>query len=207
MAGDSYNDDSRDSKRFLHRLRACRVKVHKLDNKIFRPPSARRTSGRKTFSQLRREDKMRMQALLSRPEDERLEVFKVPEIGRGVKARVNFEVGDYIIEYCGEFCSGDTGRYMEREHERDQSGSYQFYFWYKSDEYCIDATSESAKMGRLINHSKRKANALAKVLEVKPGEPRLILEASRKIKAGEEIRYDYGENRRQVLEELEWLKK
>ena len=136
MAGDSCNDDSRDSKRFLHRLRACRVKVHKLDNKIFRPPSARRTSGRKTFSQLRREDEMRKRELLSRPEHERLKVVKIRGMGRGVRARVNFEAGDYIIEYCGEFCSGDTGRYMEREHERDHSGSYQFFFWYKG-EICL----------------------------------------------------------------------
>ena len=41
-----------------------------------------------------------------------------------------------------------TGKLMEKEHERDQSGSYQYYFWYESDEYCIDTTSESAKLGR-----------------------------------------------------------
>ena len=42
---------------------------------------------------------------------------------------------------------------------------------------------------------------------MKPEEPRLILEARKMIKAVEEILYDYGENRGQVLEELEWLKK
>ena len=177
----------------------------KKEESTFHPP-ARRISSRKTPSQLRREQEMTMEALLSIPEEEGLEVVEIPRKGRGVKARIPFKEGDFVCEYIGEFMSGETGRYMEKEHERDQSGSYLYFFWYRSDEYCIDATSESSKMGRLINHSRLKANLEPKVWEVRPGEPRLILQASKRIEAGEEILYDYGESRGKVVEELEWLK-
>ena len=108
--------------------------------------------------------------------------------------------------YVGEFMTGETGRSMEEEHEKNQSGSFLFFFWYKSNEFCIDATSESSKMGRFINHSKKNANVAPKVWEVKPGEPRLVLLASKRIEAGSELVYNYNERRGQVVGELEWLK-
>ena len=202
--GNICNDLS--SERFLHCLRRCYVKIPKPCYTFFHPPSARRISSRKTPSQRRREQEMVMESLLSIPEEEGLEVVEIPRKGRGVKARIPFKEGDFVCEYIGEFMSGETGRYMEKEHDRDQSGSYLYFFWYRSDEYCIDATSESSKMGRLINHSRLKANLEPKVWEVRPGEPRLILQASKRIEAGEEILYDYGESRGKVVEDLDWLK-
>ena len=102
--------------------------------------------------------------------------------------------------------TGQTARSFEKDHAKNQSGSYQFFFWYRSDEFCIDATSESSKMGRLINHSRQNANLIPEVWEVKPGEPRLVLLASKRIVAGDELVYNYNERRGQVVEELEWLK-
>ena len=75
-----------------------------------------------------------------------------------------------------------------------------------SDEFCIDATSESSKLGRLINHSKQNANLVPDVWEVKTGEPRLVLLASKRIEAGDELLYNYNERRGRVVQELEWLK-
>ena len=108
--------------------------------------------------------------------------------------------------FVGEFMTGETAESIEKDHARNQSGSYQFFFRYRGDEFCIDATSESSKLGRLINHSRKNANMVPKVWEVKLGEPRLVLLASKKIKAGDELLYDYSERRGRVVEELEWLK-
>ena len=100
--------------------------------------------------------------MLDIPEDERLEVVRDSKMGRGVKAKIDFKEGEFVVEYSGEFMCGTTGRFMEKEHARNRAGSFLFFFGYKSDEFCIDATSESSKMGRRIYHSRRKANVMTK---------------------------------------------
>ena len=42
-----------------------------------------------------------MEVMLSLPEDE---VVEIPEMCWGVKARVNFKEGAYIVEYAGLHC-------------------------------------------------------------------------------------------------------
>lgn len=67
----------------------------------------------------------------------------------------------------------------------------------------MDATEESGRMGRLINHS-RNGNLITKVVEVK-GAPRLILIAKRDIDVSEELTYDYGDRSRESLRHHPWL--
>ena len=56
----------------------------------------------------------------------------------------------------------------------------------------IDATSESGRYGRLLNHSKITPNCVTKVVML--GDiPRLILVAKNDIVAGTELLYDYGD--------------
>ena len=62
-------------------------------------------------------------------------------------------------------------------------------------------------MGRIINHSRENQNVVPRVWELRPGEPRLILEASKPIMAGEEVLYDYNERRCEVRDTYKWLKK
>ena len=57
----------------------------------------------------------------------------------------------------------------------------------------IDATKESGRLGRLVNHSKTYPNAA--VIEV-DSVPRLYLFANQNIPKGAEILYDYGERRK-----------
>ena len=57
--------------------------------------------------------------------------------------------------------------------------------------YSEDATRESGRLGRLINHSKTQCNAAMRVIEV-DGRPRLCLFSLRDITVGEEILFDYG---------------
>ena len=59
-------------------------------------------------------------------------------------------------------------------------------------------------MGRLLNHSKKNSNVVTKVMEV-DGDPYLCLVASRDVEPGEELLYDYGERRDDVVKAMPWL--
>lgn len=59
-------------------------------------------------------------------------------------------------------------------------------------------------MGRLVNHSKSNPNVSTKVVEVDE-HPYLCLMAARDIEIGEELQYDYGERRCEIIESLPWL--
>lgn len=67
----------------------------------------------------------------------------------------------------------------------------------------IDATKESDRLGRLVNHSK-KGNLKTRAFLVKES-PHLVLFADRDIQPGEELSYDYGDRRKTVLESHPWL--
>jgi len=71
--------------------------------------------------------------------------------------------------------------------------------------YSIDATAESGKLGRLLNHSKTSGNCHTKLVDG-GSRPYLILAASRDISEGEELLYDYGDRSREALESNPWLK-
>lgn len=70
--------------------------------------------------------------------------------------------------------------------------------------FSVDATMETERMGRLINHSKLEANCIPKVYEVK-SKPEIWLVASRIIQPGEEILFNYNDNRKSVLKSNPWL--
>ena len=70
--------------------------------------------------------------------------------------------------------------------------------------YC-DATKESGDYGRLINHSKKKANCYLKVYCIDQ-EVRLVIKAKQQIKPGEELLYPYGDTSPKSLEDHPWLK-
>lgn len=71
--------------------------------------------------------------------------------------------------------------------------------------YSIDATEESGRLGRLVNHSK-KGNCVTKQVTVE-GVPRLVIMASRDIHVGDEILYDYGDHSKASIQAHPWLKK
>lgn len=68
----------------------------------------------------------------------------------------------------------------------------------------VDATRETNRLGRLINHSKC-GNCQTKLHDI-DGVPHLILIASRDIAAGEELLYDYGDRSKASIEAYPWLK-
>ena len=57
----------------------------------------------------------------------------------------------------------------------------------------------------LINHSKEEANVIMRIF-VADRQPRVVFLASKEIFIGQEIQYDYGERRKDVLAANPWLK-
>lgn len=77
-------------------------------------------------------------------------------------------------------------------------------FAFPSPPRSVDATKETGRMGRLINHSKN-GNCQTKLHDIN-GVPHLILVASRDIDKGEELLYDYGDRSKASIAAHPWLK-
>ena len=70
--------------------------------------------------------------------------------------------------------------------------------------YSVDATMESGRIGRLVNHSKSNANAETKVYGVNK-RPQLWLIAVKDIQPDEELLFNYNETRKSGIEANPWL--
>lgn len=68
----------------------------------------------------------------------------------------------------------------------------------------VDATEESGRLGRLINHCREAPNTLVKTV-LANGFPCLYLIAARDLKVGEEVFFDYGDRRKDIVAEFKWL--
>ncbi|KAM7315941.1 LOW QUALITY PROTEIN: hypothetical protein ACRRTK_025011 [Alexandromys fortis] len=143
--------------------------------------------------------------LIESGKEEGLKVELIYGKGRGVIAMKQFSQGDFVVEYHGELLEITDAKKREALYAQDPSiGCYMYYFQYRSKPYCVDATRETNRLGRLINHSgygncKTKRHDIDSV-------PHLILVASRDIAAGEEILFDYGDRSKASMEAYPWLK-
>jgi len=70
--------------------------------------------------------------------------------------------------------------------------------------YFVEIYLNIHVLGRLINHSRKNSNCQPKVFVIRD-QPRLILVAVRDIDIGEELFYDYGERRKDIVETFPWL--
>ena len=68
----------------------------------------------------------------------------------------------------------------------------------------IDATTETGRLGRLVNHSRLHPNCCTKVVIVDKV-PRLVLIAKTDIEQGTELSYDYGNRSKESLIAHPWL--
>ena len=73
-------------------------------------------------------------------------------------------------------------------------------------DYAADATEETTRIGRIINHSRTKANLLPKP-ELVNGVPRICLYAKKNIDADVELLFDYGDRSQASLKGNPFLKK
>ena len=122
----------------------------------------------------------------------------------------DFSKGEFVVEYAGELIDIGTAKDLEVKYSMDTSkGCYMYYFKHKGKQFwyvdllllliiallcyaSIDATGESGRYGRLLNHSRVSPNCMTKVVMVGDS-PRLILVARSDIVAGTELLYDYGD--------------
>ncbi|XP_007905991.1 N-lysine methyltransferase KMT5A isoform X2 [Callorhinchus milii] len=165
-----------------------------------------RRSSRKCIGQLKSENKKIIDELILNGKEEGMEVGQIDGKGRGVKATQDFKRGEFVVEYHGDLIEFTDAKKREAQYAQDPStGCYMYYFRHLSKTYCVDATKETARLGRLINHSKN-GNCQTKLHDI-AGRPHLILVALRDIKNGEELLYDYGDRSRASVAAHPWLKR
>ncbi|XP_067862332.1 N-lysine methyltransferase KMT5A-A [Heptranchias perlo] len=164
-----------------------------------------RRSCRKCEGQLKSEEKKIIDELIQNAKEEGMKVGVIDGKGRGVMATKPFKRGEFVVEYHGELIEFTAAKDREAKYAQDPStGCYMYYFQYLSKTYCVDATAETARLGRLINHSKN-GNCQTKLHDFN-GKPHLILVASRDIEKGEELLYDYGDRSKASIAAHPWLK-
>lgn len=126
------------------------------------------------------------------------------EKGRGIVAGRPFQRGEFVVEYIGELIDRTEADQREEKYSQNvELGCYMYYFKYKEQHWCIDATAETGKLGRLINHS-RNGNLMTKIINYK-NKPHLVLLAKKHINEGEELTYDYGDRRKVAFIHHPWL--
>lgn len=163
-----------------------------------------RRSERKCHSNILKEKRQRVEEALRTGLEEGLKVENFVGKGRGIVATRDFNRGDFVVEYSGELIDINEAKVRERLYAADENtGCYMYYFLFNNKQYCVDATAESKKMGRLVNHS-RQGNLITKTIVV-DSVPRLILVAKRDIPRGEELLYDYGDRSKRSLTLHPWL--
>jgi len=166
-----------------------------------------RRSERKPKAELLKQQMEGIEARLLSTDDSQLdiEVSNIENKGRGIVAKRDFAKGEFVVEYSGDLIDIGTAKELENKYSMDISkGCYMYYFKHKGKQYCIDATGESGRYGRLLNHSRLSPNCITKVVML--GDiPRLILVARQDVAAGSELVYDYGDRSKESLAAHPWL--
>ncbi|KZL71121.1 SET domain-containing protein [Colletotrichum tofieldiae] len=117
-------------------------------------------------------------------------VIKTEKKGFGLRANVDLQANDFIFEYIGEVINEPTFR--RRMVQYDDEGIKHFYFMSLTKHEFVDATKKG-NLGRFCNHS---CNPNCYVDKWVVGEKlRMGIFSSRKIKAGEELVFNYNVDR------------
>lgn len=119
----------------------------------------------------------------------RIVARRSPIHGNGVFAVDAIAKGEHVIEYKGTLM---TDAEADKMYGDGGETGHTFLFTL-NDEYIIDA-NRKGNTARWINHS-CDPNCQALIDESDSGDPRkdkVVIEAIRKIKPGEELTYDYG---------------
>ncbi|TXH21398.1 MAG: SET domain-containing protein [Chitinophagaceae bacterium] len=129
------------------------------------------------------------------PQSDQLEVkiSTLPNSGMGLFAKIEFQKGERIIEYCGEMLT-----WQQVEDDADNG-----YIFHIDDEHVIDARNCLEAFGRYAND----AAGLSRVKGVRNNalyeeeDYSVFIVADKKIKAGEEIFVAYGKEYWQQVKE------
>ncbi|VDO05442.1 unnamed protein product [Rodentolepis nana] len=165
-----------------------------------------RRTARQFANDLKQKKEAEIVAAILKGEETGMKVIETEDKGRGVITTRLFTEGEFVVEYIGELISEREARAREVEYKKDPNiGSFMFFFAHGGQRYCVDATKETDKLGRLINHSRQHPNCIVKVIPI-DGVPRLSLFAKMDVPPGEELLYDYGDHSKESLLAHPWLK-
>ncbi|XP_017888798.1 probable histone-lysine N-methyltransferase CG1716 [Ceratina calcarata] len=114
------------------------------------------------------------------------EVFRTEKKGFGLRATVDMDAGEFIMEYVGEVVDPKDFRRRAKEYSKDKNKHY--YFMALKNDQIIDATMKG-NISRFINHS-CDPNSETQKWTVN-GELRIGFFNKKFITAGEEITFDY----------------
>ena len=117
-------------------------------------------------------------------------VFKTEKKGYGLRADNDLYPNEFIYEYIGEVI--DEARFRRRMLQYDDEGIKHFYFMSLSKGEFVDATKKG-NLGRFCNHSCNPNCYVDKW--VVDDKLRMGIFAERKIKAGEELVFNYNVDR------------
>lgn len=163
-----------------------------------------RRSSRKTVSIAKKERQNIVEDAILSGKEEGFEIKEFPGKGRGVITKKSIKRGEFVLEYYGELIDYEEAKKREAVYAtKDNTGCYMYYFKFKNKQFCVDATKETNRLGRLVNHSK-KGNLKTQPFFIKEC-PHLVLLAGRDIEPGEELSYDYGDRRKDAVESHPWL--
>lgn len=117
-------------------------------------------------------------------------VIKTDKKGFGLRANADLKAGDFVFEYIGEII--DERAFRRRMVQYDEEGIKHFYFMSLTKGEFVDATKKG-NLGRFCNHS---CNPNCFVDKWVVGDKlRMGIFAERKIKAGEELVFNYNVDR------------
>ncbi|KAF2710824.1 hypothetical protein K504DRAFT_500768 [Pleomassaria siparia CBS 279.74] len=117
-------------------------------------------------------------------------VIKTDKKGFGLRANVDMRAGDFVFEYIGEVI--DERNFRRRMIQYDEEGIKHFYFMSLTKGEFVDATKKG-NLGRFCNHSCNPNCFVDKW--VVNDKLRMGIFAERKIKAGEELVFNYNVDR------------
>eukprot|EP00884_Botryococcus_braunii_P021638 jgi/Botrbrau1/8158/Bobra.357_2s0006.1 len=121
-------------------------------------------------------------------EGPRMKVFLTENRGWGVQASESIEKGSFIVEYAGEVI--DIKECQARMRAANEAGEPHFYMMELGPGLVIDARKKG-NLARLINSSCDPNCESQKWHDAATGEVRIGIFATRDIKPGEELTYDY----------------
>ncbi|XP_051758928.1 uncharacterized protein LOC127517408 isoform X4 [Ctenopharyngodon idella] len=130
-----------------------------------------------------------------------LQVMDIEGKGPRVVTTRPFACGEVICDYHGRLISREEG--LEIYQNSEGEAGHLFFFTDKNGQLmCLDAHEEHCEchpdkttFGRQIKHSAKRANLSPRLYSVED-EPVILFMSTRNIQRGEEIRYDYGDNKR-----------
>ena len=163
-------------------------------------------------------DNKQIQELVETQDWKGLHIGQFEEKGDGIMTTRTFKKGEVVCDYHGPVVSRKEGEEIHKLTTGKETGYIFFFRNSKGQQMCVDAHSASCHchpdkrtFGRLINHSKKKANIKPKycVME-KRGEMKdvILFIATKDLEVGEEVLFDYGVNKKSFNNEgmdLPWL--